>query len=227
MSYQMFFELSLGLKKNLHAPRGTLKGITSHVAEVEAALGFKTERCKPNPARWNLRVKDGVSDETLCEIAEMHNNWVRGLYADFAKWYKNPVADGEVITPAQAQKFWRGMARIIVPPQRWTGDYYQCRMEELYAVMREHSTADTAFGAPPLTVRQAREVIILFSEFLDREDIRLDVPVGYDHLRPGDDYCWCSKCGAIAEEDVAGRLRRCRKRGGCDLRENYGDDYKD
>jgi hypothetical protein len=78
----------------------------------------------------------------------------------------------------------------------------------------------------PLTERQAASVIILFSQWLDEHDIRLDVPLGHDILGRSDqgDYDWCSECGPIHSDEAFDRARTCQNGTGCCLRERFGSD---
>lgn len=136
------------------------------------------------------------------------------MYEDFGEWHaKPPPAPNETLTVEDARSFWHALeSRIDVPAQRWTSDYYQERMEHLYEVMRGRPSEGVTFGTKALTPKQAAEVVVLFSEFLDDHDIRLDVPLGHDGLRSSADggYVWCEKCGAITDDDVeACRKRKC------------------
>jgi hypothetical protein len=226
MSFHVHFAFSSGISKPIRCPKGTLASIKEHVAHVESTLGLKPERYRDNPAHWSSRNRfEGVSDKVLCEAVEEHNRWVIRLYRQFGEWSKSPVKGGEKITPADAETFWHALEELHVEPGRWTSEYFRERMESLYEVMRGRATNGVSFDAKPLTPEQAGAVITLFGQYLDTGDIRLAVPVGYDCLRASEDggYSWCEKCGAIAEEDVEGRIRNCRKRGGCPIRNDYGE----
>lgn len=228
MSYHVFFSMSTGLSKPITVPKGTLDRILERVHLTEEALGFETEQFKNNPKYWrNTReTKPGVSDETFCEVAEQHNRFVRELYIEFEKCSEKLTPDGEVITPEQSVEFWYGLTTINVPAHRWTGDYYRARMEALYFAMRGAGdnqrllTEGVVFDSKALTVRQAADVIGLFSEFLDPDDLRLDVPLGMDSLESLSDggYYWCEKCGAVTEQHAAS----CRKRK-CPIKAEWGD----
>lgn len=216
MSYRTFFGLAVGLSKPITAPAGTLKSCQDHVAKVEATLGFRVERDENNPAYWIAKPQEGVSDDLLCRTALEHNDWIRRLYANIQEWHKKPPTGGtEVITLEDAQTFWHGLEIIHVPTERWTMTYYRDRMEHFYEVMRGRNSEGVSFDTKALTPKQAASVIILFAEFLDHQDIRLDVPNGHDSLRASYDggYDWCTKCGPVAEEEV----ENCRKRN-CPLR---------
>lgn len=212
MSYKVFFDFSSGLSKSIKAPKGTLKKTLDHVQRVELMLGYEITQYRENPPHWKSMVpKDGVTDKTFCEVAENHNNYVRRLYDLIAECSKNPPKDCETITPKKAASFWHGLTMITVPPQRWTRDYYVARMECLYEAMRGRESEGAFFSAKALTPDQCAAVMILFSEYLDTHDVRLDVPRGHDSLAASDDggYEWCEKCGAITYEDAI----ECRKRG--------------
>lgn len=216
MSYSVFFDFSSGLNKSILVASDTLKKVLAQVQHIESALGYETTQYRDNPKRWkNTKAKDGVSDKVLCETAEQHNGFVRWLYHAFNEWNENPPKKAETITPKDAEKFWHGLQIINVPPERWTGDYYRARMESLYEVMRGLEGEGVTFDEKALTPRQAAQVINLFSEYLDKEDLRLDVPLGHDYLASSSDggYEWCEKCGAITYEDAVD----CRKRK-CPLR---------
>jgi hypothetical protein len=224
MSFHVFFEFSQGFSGPMTVPKGTLKRIVDHVQWVESELGYETEQYRDNPKHWKTtKPKEGVSDETYCEVAEEHNMFVRYLYSDFSKWAETPPADGEIITQDDAKEFWHGLQTIIVPTSRWTKEYYIARMQALYETMRGRDSEGMSFDAKSLTIEQADAVITMFDQYLDSHDVRLAVPVGYDSLYSSDDYAWCDKCGAIHWDDVEYRIKHCRKRGGCSLRRDYKD----
>lgn len=87
MSYHVFFEFSVGLKKPILVPQGTLKVCQDHVARVERTLGFETVQSKGNPSYWqSTKPREGVDDATLCKVAQQHNEWVRWLYSRLGEW---------------------------------------------------------------------------------------------------------------------------------------------
>jgi len=220
MSYHTFFAFVAGLKDPMQAPPGTLQKIRDHVAHVEETLGYQTEQYLDNPKQWRTtNPAAGVTDEVFCEVADDHNRFVRWFYNRLSEWHFNPPADGDTITPEDAATFWHGLQLIDVPAERWTKEYYRARMETLYEVMRGRECDGITFDTKALTPRQAAGVIILFSEFLDHDDIRLDVPVDCDSLASSYDgeYSWCEKCGAVTYEHAA----VCRKRK-CPLRDEFG-----
>lgn len=214
MSYNVFFAFSQGLSRTIYAPAGTKAAIKAHIESVERTLGLKRTRYKDNPVHWDHYKRDykKVTDDVLCETVSEHNRVVRCFYQDLAIWSKStiPFQDGEEITPKDAEEFWFGLEILNVPPARWTGDYYRQRMEALYEVMRGRPTEGITFDARPLNPKQAAAVIVLFSEFLDIEDIRLDVPNGRDYLASLSDggYDWCEKCGPVHPDDIGMCLKR-------------------
>lgn len=222
MSFRVFFAMSTGLSGPIAVPKGKLKEIMHHVQWVESELGYETEQYRDNPKHWKTTApKEGVSDETYCEVAEAHNRYVRYLYEDFGIWSKEPFKDGEIITPGDAKEFWHGLHTITVPPKRWTKEYFKARMDALYETMRGRDAEGVSFDAEPLTIKQASAVITLFDQYLDVHDVRLEVPKGYDSLYASDDYAWCDKCGAIHWDDVDQEIESCREKEGCPLRRDY------
>jgi hypothetical protein len=223
MSYSTFFSMSSGFSKPIRVPAGSKDAIMQHIEEVESILGLKRSKYKSNATHWDFfdaRTRAGfpdVEDEILCKTVLDHNDWVRRWYKDFAEWAKKPpVGKTETITPKQAVKFWFGFQMLSVQPNRWTGDYYRDRMDHLYEVMRGRENQGVSFDEKALTPRQAAQVINIFSEYLDTNDLRLDVPNGRDELASSYDggYTWCEKCGAVAEGDED----YCKKRK-CPIRE--------
>lgn len=234
MSFHVFFQLSTGLSEAIPCPPGTLARIRKHVADVERRLGIKTETYN-GEVRWcSFAMKKAVkalSDEEACKVAEDHNSFNMWLYHRFASWSKNPPKPpAERITPKQAKAFWYAIkTHIHVPAERWTADYYEARMEEIYEALRGRDNgAGISFDARPLSAKQADSVISLFSVELDHHDIRLAVPVGHDRLLRSEEYAWSSVCGAIAYDEVTEHARTCKKRG-CskDLRENHDELFEE
>jgi hypothetical protein len=111
----------------------------------------------------------------------------------------------EVLSPEDAQTFWRGLVDIPVPSHRWTRSLYVDRMEHAYEVLRGRESEGVTLNCKkPLTVKQAAAVICLFSEWLDSHDMRLDVRRGYDDLTSSYDggHDWCEQCGAVDYDDA-------------------------
>ncbi len=140
-------------------------------------------------------------------MAEIHNEWVRRTYHDLAEWSQTPPADGEALTPEQAEEFWPALEIINVPPERWTRDFYRARMQSLFNVMVGNEAEGTTFDEKPLSPRQAGAVILLFEQYLDRHDVRLSVPKGYDFLT--EDYVWCERCGAAIYQGQPCSRKHC------------------
>lgn len=213
MSYHVFFGFSTGLAHALRVPLGTRQALIGHVEAIEARLDLKRTRYEDNPLHWDRSGMEKIADEIVCDAVETHNAWVRRVYAQFEAWARSPVPDGEVLTPQAAEAFWHGLEILSVDPSRWTAEYYRARMASLYEVMRGREDAGVTLDAKALTPRQAAAVIRLFAEFLDRNDLRLDVPAGHDHLAALQDggYDWCERCGQpkTIEDGLACRRRKC------------------
>lgn len=231
MSYRVYFEMSTGLSKPVTVPKGTLQKILERIQFTEESLGLVIEE-NPESAngkkyykrsRQDLTLPElgpGILDETLCSVAEKHNSFVTALYEELEKYSGSPATDGEIITPEQSAEFWYGLARIDVPHARWTEDYYRARMDEIFESLRGRGDV-IIFDSRALTPGQAADVINIFGNFLDRWDMRLDVPKGHDYLASSNDggYYWCEKCGAVTEEDAA----NCRKRK-CPVLAEWGEE---
>lgn len=226
MSFHVFFSFSTGLSQTLRVPKGTAASAIAHVEEVERTLGLKRSKYKDDPVHWDHwdeQWRAGfpkVDDKVLCKTVEEHNQWVQRLYEQFEQWAEKPVEDGEDLTPEIAATFWHGLQQLKVNPDRWTDNYYRARMDELYEVMRGREAAGMTFDAKALTEKQAAAVIRIFDQYLDTNDLRLDVPDGRDYLASSYDggYDWCDKCFKPKAPDDYG----CRRKG-CPLsEENWG-----
>lgn len=221
MSYHVFFGFAAGIKKTLKVPKGTKASIEQHIEEIESTLNIKREKYKNNPATWAHNDFKDIGDKLLCNMAEEHNDWVRRVYYMLGKYSNSPAKGGELLGPRAFAKYLPALTTIEVKPQRWTGDYYTNRMQALYEVMRGRESEGIFPEDKPLTERQAANVIRLFSEFLDTDDRRLDIPKGRDYLASSYDggYEWCEKCGAITYEDS----QHCTKRS-CPLLKQYKEE---
>lgn len=210
MSYHSFFSFAAGLEKTLHIPKGTIEQIIDCIAETENALKITREKYLDNPEHWAHNDYKTIQNKILCSTASIHNRIVRNFYNDLAIWAENPPSEFEELTNEIFQTILPGLNEIKVKPERWTGDYYTEQMEHLYEVMRGREDDGVSFDTKKLTEKQAAAVINLFSEYLDKDDRRLDVPKGHDCLASSYDggYEWCEKCGAITFEDA----RRCNTR---------------
>ena len=105
MSYESHIYLgSLGLKSPLQVRKGTQASAVAHASEVERKLGLVATRYKDNPAHWNTRVLDKVEDnDLLCETVIEHNRWVIWMHEALAECHKNPIPDGDPLTPEDAR----------------------------------------------------------------------------------------------------------------------------
>ncbi len=207
MAYKIFFDFTAGLNKTMKVPVGTKADIVKHIKTVEATLKIEREN-----NHWERDGYSTVSDEVLCEIAEEHNAWVIWFYNRLIAWEEKSPNPFEKMTKKDFEYYLPALRRITVPPERWTGDYYRKRMEVLYEVMRGQEIEGITFDEKALTVKQASQVINLFSEFLDPSDMRLTVPVGCDHLESSHDggYEWCDKCFKAVARD---HYFNCKRRG--------------
>lgn len=225
MSFRSFFDFSVGFAKSLYFRTGTYNRVLMQVNETERKLGIRREYYG-GCCRWSLwpsLVSNQVSDEEYCLAVEEHNEMVRWFYdeCDKAKTRKTKERP-ERITPDMAQGVWLGLRQLGVPPERWSYEYYQARMQAMYSAMRGRESEGIVFDSKPLTVEQARDVIVLFATYLDRHDIRLDVCRGHDHLTNSysEGYFWCEKCGAVDNDDLPGdfdassndRCSKCNKK---------------
>jgi hypothetical protein len=210
MSFRLFFELSTGLTATVTVPHGTLQRLIAHVEEIERTLKLKRVRYKENPAHWDRNNFSGIPDELLCKTVDEHNRLVIWFYQQLLEWNKTPVADGEPLTPEDAQQFWHGLTRLNIQPHRWTREYYVARMESLYEVMRGRESDGVTFDEKALTPKQAAAVVRVFDQYLDKHDMRLEVPNGHDHLASSYDggYHWCEKCGPMKWDDAMDCKRR-------------------
>lgn len=213
-----------GLAKPMVVPLGTLAEAQGHVREVERRLGLVAEKYLDNPAHWRSTAPTiDVTDVALCKVALQHDEWIDSLWNSLDEWHKNPpTGETEVLTPEDAATFWHGTQAIEVPIDRWSREYYQKRMEEVYKIMRGRSVNGCCWQSKSLTPQQAAGVIWLFSEYLglDAHDVRMDAPwswewsskarrkikVQLDEVQPscsydGEGYEWCEKCGAVAQWD--------------------------
>lgn len=247
MSFDVLFSMSTGMAKPIRVPFGTVAYATAQIALTEQTLNIKRTQYLKNPPHWDYHDPEfrnnfpSVTDEVLCDTAHRHNGFVERFYHDLGKWSHATRADRlkwkpgwratskkrtEVLTLKIGKAIWPGLARIEVPPSRWTADYYKWQMENLYSALRKReyekdSRQGMHFDArKALTTEQAKDVIILISGWLDPADIRLDVPNGYDHLCRSDqgEYDWCEKCGAVMEGEYA----NCKKRK-CPLKDEYDE----
>lgn len=218
MSFAVNFSFSWCLSKTLIVPAGTKAKALAHVQKVERTLNLKQvsasegniEAYGPNyPAHWDHFGRDfsQIDGDLLCKTVEDHNAWVRCTYKDFEEWATKPFIatphrGTEELKPQDACEFWHGLTSIELDAKFWNRDYYRARMESLYEVMRgRHSEGASWDDIKPLTQQQAGNVIRLFGQFLDPDDMRLEVVQypgrgfnGQDRLASSYDggYEWCS-----------------------------------
>lgn len=230
VSYHVYFGFSMGLTRWMWVPKGTLATVINHIKSVENTLGFVSQPVgtEGKSRSWrSTSPKDGISDEVYCHTVEGHNLFIRWFYDLLAQCSDKPPAraNAERLTKREAQKFWHGLQMLSVPPSRWTRDYYRNRMDHLYEVMRGNQSEGVTFDAEKLKPKQAAAVVRLFAEFLDKHDLRLDVPNGHDLLKSSYDggYTWCDKCGPIDEYDLSEQANGGCRRKKCPIRDEFAD----
>lgn len=182
------------------------------VNETERKLGIRREYYEGS-CRWNHfpLVAKTVSDEDYCDAVEKHNSMVRWFYEECSVAGKEATEQRpEGISPEMAKNLFIGLQQLRVPPEKWTSEYYQARMEAIYSTLRGRSEEGMTFDSEPLSINQARDVIVLFSQFLDSHDIRLEVCKGHDGLTNSysEGYFWCQKCGAVDYDDLPDEFDR-------------------
>lgn len=223
MAFKVYFAFSSGLSKPVEVPKGTMTDTISTIEQTENVLGITREEYN-GETRWHIypvleKNAANITDEQYCKTVLRHNDHVRRLYEtmvndSWKKWKR----ETEVITPEDALKFWFGLRILDVPVNRWTDCYYREQMESIYEAMRGREHNGMSFDEKPLTPQQAASVIRLFSQWMDRGDIRLDVPRGYDHLASScsDEYYWCASCGCAVDpsewDEEKDKCTKCAKK---------------
>lgn len=213
MSFKVYFSFSVSLKKAMRVPKGTVKRIQDHIAHVGKTLGLKEYRYKNCPPSWAITTPSiPVSDEVWCNVVSDHNQEVRWFYQELQRWTEKPLPrkGSESFTVAQSREMFGFLVMIDVPPAHWTRVYYRERMDDLYEVMRGRPTGGMVFDTAKLSIKQAAAVIRLFEQYLETDDLRLDVPRGMDKLCSSYDgeYQWCDECCAPISDDYPCRHRR-------------------
>ena len=201
--YRTYFNFSSGLNQALTVRAGYYAELLEHVEKVETALHIEREQYLDNPAHWKRTEYENVSDDVLCDWEVWHNFWVRGVYEYFGEVSQNePAGDTEIITPEMAQEFWPALRMIYVPLGRWTAGHYVRKIDELFAVMTTGEHRGVSFDAPVLTPKQTHRVVRLFSNWMDKHGVRMELPRGRDYLVPSDECQWCVVHGdAVLYED--------------------------
>jgi hypothetical protein len=202
--FKVFFDFTVGFSRDLYFPAGTYQRVFSVIRETEKQLRIPIETYR-GELRWGAWSGEHLDDDKYCDIAWDHNRMVERFYKNCTEATTYPTKKRpERITVNAAKRLFVGLRRIEIQPERWSAAHYQKKMQSIYKVMRGQESEGATFDSDPLTVSQARAVIILFSQFLDRHDIRLDVCKGDDWLTNSYDegYFWCSGCGAVDYEDL-------------------------
>jgi hypothetical protein len=223
MSIEVRFSLSKGLKAPITVPKGTLKDISCHIAEMVVTIS----PCDGGPL-WG-RLHSELTDEALCEAAQRHNNWLARLWATFFPPQPHK-GDTEQITPDDAQGFWFALRPIEVPMNRWTKEYAVLRLEEVFHTLRGRPQRGVHFDAKPLSIEQASAAIYVVTHLfgldvgtLDPEAPRMWVQGARKTARlewvdevqtnacdTGEGYEMCVQCGAVARD--AGYNLNCPRR---------------
>lgn len=203
-SYHSFFMFQTSLKNPMKVQIGTCEKIREHVEHITEECGLKIEQFEDNSPHWErYEPSDSVDDKTASNLVRQHNGWVEWLYGRLAEWSKNPPKEYEEMTPEFAETVWHGFSKLHLPVERWSADYYQEEMQRLFDVMRGEDDDEIIWNGDPLTPRQAAEVINLFDMYLDKHDVRLELPQGWDdQLLNADEYAWCPEHGAIPVDDT-------------------------
>lgn len=209
MTVEVRFMLSSGLAKAVLVPKGTLARIDAHVERLRTT--FDLGKSSQREWSWCVRAriaatgKNAIADDALCQIAEEHERLVDHVWRVMTP--REHKGETEEITPERAAEFWDALTMgIAVPTARWTADHYAKKMDHAYSVMRGEGCRGESFSTDEsLSPKQAAAVIILFSQWLDEHDIRLDVPLDRDYLARSDDggYDWCETCGAVDPDEAA------------------------
>lgn len=206
MSFMVYFDFSTGFERIMFFRKGTYERILFAINKTERRLGIRREyyegACRWN--RWPLVAKT-VSDKDYCDAVEQHNSMVRWFFEECLEaGYEATEQRPEGISPDMATNLFIGLQQLTVPTENWTHEYYQARMEAIYSTLRGRSEEGMTFDSEPLSINQARDVIVLFAQYLDLHDIRLEVCKGHDRLTNSysEGYFWCSKCGAVDYNDL-------------------------
>lgn len=200
-----YFELSSGLAKSITVPSGTCESLKRHFEEVTRKLQLEIVQHKDNPPRWNRRTAPkSVSDYVAGKTISAHNQFVRELHDDLAKWSQSPPENEptEELTPEFAESIWYGFSMLSLAHDRWTRDFYIEEMEVIFDVLQGTERHGIVFGEKALTAKQAAAVITLFSSYFDHDDVRLDLPNGRDWLEASDETYWCPFHGCWHRQDV-------------------------
>jgi hypothetical protein len=203
-SYHTCFMFTSGIKDTMKVPVGTCEKIREHVERITEECSLKVKQFEDNSLYWErYEPAECVDNDTASCLVRFHNNWVEWLHGRLETWSKNPPKKYEEMTPEFVETVWHGFFKLQLPFDRWSAEYYQEEMQRLFDVMRGEEDDGIIWNGDPLTPRQAAEVIHLFDTYLDKHDVRLELPQGWDdHLLNSDEYDWCPEHGAIPVEDT-------------------------
>lgn len=193
------------------------------------------------PDHWTAKLPGALERHHLkqwrtiaCDRIRRHRRTVQALYEELtvegqAKLVAEAAmgrTDAVTWTPEEAAELWHATDLEQVPMELWDEDYERETMERMYEVLRGRGDGQYGIRGRKLTEEQAGAVVWLVEVMLDlphADSLRLEVPHGHDGLASTDEYDWCSRCGAIANDDLRSRLRTCPKRKKCELRDGNPD----
>ena len=191
-----------GLSQTIMVPVGTCKAIETHFEEVTQKLDLEITQRDGLSRHWTqFTPPKHIPHRVASETVFAHNRYVRQLYDDLDKWILNPPKeDYEEMTPQWAKKHWYGFSTLSPPYDYWV-QVHVGKMQVIFDALQGASN-DIIFPANPLTSKQAVEVIRLFSEYFDKDDIQLELPNNYTFLVTSDECYWCPSHGAWLWPDV-------------------------
>ena len=211
-AFKTFFMFASGLDRTVRVPRGTVDNIRNHIDDTTRQCKLKIVKFGDNPPHWNqYEPAADIDNDTASHLVRGHNRWVELLYEKLGRWTQSPPEEYEELTPEIANELWYGFSMLHLPVHRWSQEYFQEEMQELFDVMRGHDVGGIIWDEEPLAPKQAAAVIQLFESYLDNHDSRLELSHGHGmdgQLLNKDQYLWCPEDGAIpchlADEDDEG-----------------------
>lgn len=141
------------------------------------------------------------SNETMCWFMRHHNRLAKEIWNHL----ENDCKSNEElidVTPEMAREVgyyedkygnqrMELFTEVTVPHSRWTPQYYVEEMNLKFDELQEKG----------LTKEQAFECILTFEEYLDKHDVRIELPKGDDTLYAGDDCVFCEKEGEYRHQN--------------------------
>jgi hypothetical protein len=242
MSYTFGLNLAQGIIKDITVPKGTKESIWKHIETMEKDIPHLIKVENENYIRWethnifkDIKTWDKENDR-LCSVILDHNNFCWKIHNLLGKCSETTIdGDNEILTNDEFVKFIYGLQTINVEPERWSREYFLAEMNDIYEVLRGRDCKGRFLDCEPLSIKQCSQVFTLFSEYLDNDDMRLNIPKGYDELMESDSYdgngyFWCEMEGAVIRdscdgeyEDDKGIIHKCTSED-CIFLENDNDD---